>query len=140
MLLVHASAEAPENWRYVDNEIVAAECLEAATKHPGVKHVFAAMCTSKRCTTGAPGGADALHPTAGVPVPVPPHRQWVGTVGSVGQPRDGDPRAMYALLDTDHWHLRFERVPYAVADAAAAILATGGALPASFAHRLEVGR
>ena len=75
-----------------------------------------------------------------VPVPVPPHRQWVGTVGSVGQPRDGDPRAMYALLDTDHWHLRFERVPYAVADAAAAILATGGALPASFAHRLGVGR
>lgn len=40
VLLVHASAEAPENWRYVDNEIVAAECLEAATKHPGVKHVF----------------------------------------------------------------------------------------------------
>ena len=47
---------------------------------------------------------------------------------------------MYALLDTDHWHLRFERVPYAVADAAAPILATGGALPASFAHPLEVGR
>jgi hypothetical protein len=89
---------------------------------------------------GTGRGLMRFTPTAGVPVPVPPHRQWVGTVGSVGQPRDGDPRAMYALLDTDHWHLRFERVPYAVADAAAAILATGGALPASFAHRLEVGR
>jgi hypothetical protein len=82
---------------------------------------------------GTGRGLMRFTPTAGVPVPVPPHRQWVGTVGSVGQPRDGDPRAMYALLDTDHWHLRFERVPYAVADAAAAILATGGALPASFA-------
>ena len=140
-LLVHASAEAPENWRYVDNEIVAAECLEAATKHPGVKHVFCGHVHQQTLYYRGTGrGLMRFTPTAGVPVPVPPHRQWVGTVGSVGQPRDGDPRAMYALLDTDHWHLRFERVPYAVADAAAAILATGGALPASFAHRLEVGR
>ena len=141
MLLVHASAEAPENWRYVDNEIVAAECLEAATKHPGVQHVFCGHVHQQTLYyRGAGRGLMRFTPTAGVPVPVPPHRQWVGTVGSVGQPRDGDPRAMYALLDTDHWHLRFERVPYAVADAAAAILATRGALPASFAHRLEVGR
>ena len=141
VLLVHASAEAPENWRYVDNEIVAAECLEAATKHPGVKHVFCGHVHQQTLYYRGTGrGLMRFTPTAGVPVPVPPHRQWVGTVGSVGQPRDGDPRAMYALLDTDHWHLRFERVPYAVADAAAAILATAGALPASFAHRLEVGR
>lgn len=78
-------------------------------------------------------------PTAGVPIPVPTHRQWVATVGSVGQPRDGDARAMYALLDTERWQLRFERVRYAFDAAAAAILATG-ALPPVFAHRLEAGR
>ncbi len=120
----------PKTGAMLDNEIVAAECLEAATKHPGVQHVFCGHVHQQTLYyRGAGRGLMRFTPTAGVPVPVPPHRQWVGTVGSVGQPRDGDPRAMYALLDTDHWHLRFERVPYAVADAAAAILATGGALP-----------
>ena len=141
VLLVHASADAPESWRYVDNEVVAAQCLEAAAQHPGVQHVF---CGHVHLQTlyyrGAGRGLMRFTPMAGVAVPVPPHRQWVATVGSVGQPRDGDPRAMYALLDTDHWQLRFERVPYAVSEAAAAILATRGALPAHFAHRLEAGR
>jgi diadenosine tetraphosphatase ApaH/serine/threonine PP2A family protein phosphatase len=78
-------------------------------------------------------------PQPGVAIPVAPRRQWVATIGSVGQPRDGDPRAMYALLDTDAWRLRFERVPYDHAASAAAISATG-ALPADFAQRLEMGR
>jgi hypothetical protein len=71
--------------------------------HPGVK-----PCVLRPCAPPAPvlpghrARADANScPRPGVPVPVPPHRQWVATVGSVGQPRDGDPRAMYALLDTD---------------------------------------
>lgn len=141
VLLAHASADTPERWPYVDNETAAAQCLDAATRRPGICHVFCGHVHQQTLYYRGTGrGLMRFTPTAGVPVPVPPHRQWVGTVGSVGQPRDGDPRAMYALLDTDHWHLRFERVPYAVADAAAAILATGGALPASFAHRLEVGR
>jgi hypothetical protein len=46
---------------------------------------------------------------------------------------------MYALLDTDAWRLRFERVPYDHAAAAAAIRATG-AMPDYFAQRLEMGR
>lgn len=52
-------------------------------------------------------------PEPGVPVPVPPHRQWLGIVGSVvGQPRDGDARAMYALFDDTARQITFYRVPY----------------------------
>ena len=46
---------------------------------------------------------------------------------------------MEALLDTDVWLLRFERVPYDHGAAAAAIRATG-AMPDYFAQRLPLGR
>ena len=140
VLLVHASADAPERWRYVDNEVVAADCLHAAVQRPGIQHVFCGHVHRQMLYYRGTGRSlMRFVPVPGVAVPVPPHRQWVATVGSVGQPRDGDPRAMYALLDTDRWQLRFERVAYDHAAASAAIRATG-ALPEAFAQRLEVGR
>jgi diadenosine tetraphosphatase ApaH/serine/threonine PP2A family protein phosphatase len=77
-------------------------------------------------------------PQPGVAVPVPRHRQWLGTIGSIGQPRDGKPLAMYALLDTERSQLTFHRVPYDHHSAAMAIRRAG--LPAYFADRLESGR
>jgi putative phosphoesterase len=58
--------------------------------------------------------------------------------GSVGQPRDGDPRAAFAILDLGNDSIVLYRVTYAVGDAQARILQAG--LPASLAHRLGVGR
>jgi diadenosine tetraphosphatase ApaH/serine/threonine PP2A family protein phosphatase len=63
---------------------------------------------------------------------------WLLNPGSVGQPRDGDPRAAWLELDTEEWTARFHRVPYDITDAAEAILAAG--LPSQLAERLEVGR
>jgi len=63
---------------------------------------------------------------------------WLLNPGSVGQPRDGDPRAAWLELDTEEWTARFHRVPYDVATAAETILAAG--LPSQLAERLEVGR
>jgi diadenosine tetraphosphatase ApaH/serine/threonine PP2A family protein phosphatase len=63
---------------------------------------------------------------------------WLLNPGSVGQPRDGDPRAAWLELDTEQWTARFHRVPYDVATAAETILAAG--LPSQLAERLEVGR
>ncbi len=59
-------------------------------------------------------------------------------VGSVGQPRDGDPRAAYGILDIERMVIRLRRVPYDVAGAQAQILAAG--LPAVLAARLERGQ
>lgn len=58
--------------------------------------------------------------------------------GSVGQPRDGDPRASFALLDLPSMDCEVRRVAYPVARAAEAITAAG--LPNMLAQRLAVGR
>ena len=59
-------------------------------------------------------------------------------VGSVGQPRDGDPRAAYGLLDTARRTIRLRRVEYDVAGAQDRILERG--LPPWLAHRLGEGQ
>jgi diadenosine tetraphosphatase ApaH/serine/threonine PP2A family protein phosphatase len=63
---------------------------------------------------------------------------WLVNPGSVGQPRDGDPRAAWLELDTEEWTARFHRVPYDIAAASGAILAAG--LPRQLAERLAGGR
>ncbi|MDE3153488.1 MAG: metallophosphoesterase family protein [Acidobacteriota bacterium] len=58
--------------------------------------------------------------------------------GSVGQPRDGDPRAAYAFVEPDAGRVSLRRVAYPVEAAQAAIL--NAELPAVLARRLSVGR
>lgn len=58
--------------------------------------------------------------------------------GSVGQPRDRDPRASFALVDPGKHRVEVKRVPYDVDSAARAVVEAG--LPESFARRLFEGR
>lgn len=140
MLLVHASAQDPEQWRYVYNTRSAGASLDAAEQvHPEVRYVFGGHVHEQTLYfRGADAALLKFRPQPDVPIPVPMRRQWLVTVGSVGQPRDGDARAMYALLDTAHARLVFHRVPYDIQGAAQAIRRAG--LPAFFAERLERGR
>jgi len=64
--------------------------------------------------------------------------EWLLNPGSVGQPRDGDPRAAWMLLDLEGETARYRRCDYDVAGAAEAIRAAE--LPASLAERLEYGQ
>jgi diadenosine tetraphosphatase ApaH/serine/threonine PP2A family protein phosphatase len=63
--------------------------------------------------------------------------RWLLNPGSVGQPRDGDPRAAWLELDLAAGAARFHRVEYDTERAAAAIAAAG--LPRRLAERLHVG-
>ena len=72
------------------------------------------------------------------PVVLQPDAQYLINVGSVGQPRDGDPRAAYGIYDDDQSTLFMYRVAYPVDGAQRRILAAG--LPATLANRLAVGR
>ncbi len=63
--------------------------------------------------------------------------RFVANPGSVGQPRDGDPRAAYALVDTEAREVTFRRVEYDIASAQGKIRAAG--LPEVLASRLAVG-
>ena len=58
--------------------------------------------------------------------------------GSVGQPRDGDWRAAFAVFDTDTWTVTFHRVPYNLKSAQDRIFAAN--LPQRLATRLAAGR
>ena len=78
-----------------------------------------------------PDGADTTVPlTAGL--------HYLINVGSVGQPRDGDPRAAFGIYDSEALSVRLRRVVYPVAAAQRRILNAG--LPSSLANRLAVGR
>jgi diadenosine tetraphosphatase ApaH/serine/threonine PP2A family protein phosphatase len=58
--------------------------------------------------------------------------------GSIGQPRDGDPRAAYAIYDTNAGIVTYHRVPYDIAGAQKKIREAG--LPPILADRLAAGR
>lgn len=85
-----------------------------------------------------PGDRPALvEVVPGVPYPLSGRRALLNP-GSVGQPRDGDPRAATLLLDTDASTATWIRTPYDIEQAQAAILAAG--LPKELASRLSRGR
>lgn len=88
------------------------------------------------CFTGHTHLPGILSQSLGVFRVRPGHRYLVN-VGSVGQPRDGDPRACVAYLDTSTLDYRLERVAYNVDAAARAIREAG--LPRALAKRLESG-
>jgi predicted phosphodiesterase len=79
----------------------------------------------------------AYIPSHELPIALHPDRRYILNPGSVGQPRDCDPRASYAVLDTDAWTFTVHRVDYDIAAAQAATQAAG--LPTILADRLAVG-
>ena len=72
------------------------------------------------------------------PYPLPRHRAAIANPGSVGQPRDGDPRAAFAIYDPEAQTMELVRVPYDVDATARAVRAAG--LPEEIAARLMEAR
>lgn len=139
VLLVHASAHHPERWPYVDNSIAAERSMAAASEIDSqIRYVFSGHVHHQALYYLTPTAKlMRFVPQAGVPVPVPAHRQWLAIVGSCGQPRDGDTRAMYALYDQTASSITFHRVAYDHSAAAQAVRASD--MPEQFALRLEQG-
>jgi diadenosine tetraphosphatase ApaH/serine/threonine PP2A family protein phosphatase len=71
-------------------------------------------------------------------IPLADHNRYLVNPGSVGQPRDGDPRAGFAVVDSEKREVTIHRVAYPIAAAQARILAEG--LPEVLAQRLALGR
>ncbi len=139
LLLVHASAYVPERWHYVDTERAADLCADHALQVYDARHVVVGHVHHQTVYYRGTGHSMMrFEPTAGVHVPMPSHRRWVATVGSVGQPRDRKPEAMYAIYDDVAGRMCFHRVAYDHEAAAKAIRSAG--LPEFFAERLANGR
>ncbi len=133
-LYVHASADRPETWPYITGAKDAAASFAATSARVTfIGHVHHPLVYF----TTAEGTPRAFLPVAGVPIPLSDYRRWLIIVGSVGQPRDGNPAACYAVHDAVSGLFTHFRVPYDAHAAAKKILAAG--LPERLARRLMVG-
>ena len=129
--LYHASPRDPV-WEYVLSEHVALLALRA-TRDPlvlvGHSHVPLALGLEGDVIAGGLAAGGTELDVRG--------RRFLLNPGSVGQPRDGDPRAAWLLLDLAAGSASFRRVVYPVAETQAEIRAAG--LPETLASRLEHG-
>jgi predicted phosphodiesterase len=130
--LYHASPRDPI-WEYVLSTSQAGDCMdEMAPRVAAIGHTHVALHftrTDARVTGEAMAGGSELELAAG---------EWLLNPGSVGQPRDGDPRAAWLSLDLESWSARWRRVEYPVGQAAEAIEAAG--LPRALGDRLFIGQ
>ena len=134
-LYVHSDASQPARWRYVRSAADAGRSLIATDAHiTFCGHIHRPALYSMSVT----GKMTSFIPISGIKVQLLPGRRWLAVIGSVGQPRDGDPAACFAMFDTASREITYCRVPYDV-DAAAARI-RGNGLPPSLADRLFVGR
>lgn len=86
----------------------------------------------------ADGAVSARELPVGEAVPLVATSRYIVNVGSVGQPRDGDPRAAYVLLDAGAATVTLRRVPYTISATQEKMTARG--LPVQLAQRLAFGR
>lgn len=135
LLAVHAAPYQPERWLYVQSlENARTEfdafpdgvtvCVIGHTHTPVVFEWNDAGKAGQRLAPGThPLNADC---------------RYLANVGSVGQPRDGDPRAAYGIYDTDAAVIEIKRVEYDVTSTQRKIRKAG--LPDALASRLGLGR
>jgi diadenosine tetraphosphatase ApaH/serine/threonine PP2A family protein phosphatase len=131
--LFHASPRDPV-WEYVLSTWQADECMDLMKKRVGaVGHSHVALWF-KRSGEGNVEGAPA---EGGLEQDLT-DGEWLLNPGAVGQPRDGDPRAAWLLLDTEGWSAEWRRVEYDIDRAAGAIEEAG--LPGVLGQRLYTGQ
>jgi diadenosine tetraphosphatase ApaH/serine/threonine PP2A family protein phosphatase len=134
--LFHASPRDPV-WEYVLSAEQADACLDVQAQRIAlIGHSHVALFFVRSAEDGQGGGVRGSQASDGALLDLSGGR-WLVNPGSVGQPRDGDPRAAWLELDTVDGTARFHRVPYDIERAAAAIVAAG--LPRRLADRLRVG-
>lgn len=129
--LFHGSPHDPV-WEYVLSEGSVRRALDLTTSDlvlVGHSHMPIALRSADGTIAGglARGGSE-IDLTGG---------RWLLNPGAVGQPRDGDARAAYLLIDLDSRHAHFRRVPYDIAATQAELREHG--LPEPLAERLERG-
>jgi diadenosine tetraphosphatase ApaH/serine/threonine PP2A family protein phosphatase len=134
-LYVHSEASSPAKWRYVLSTADAGRSLMATEAHiTFCGHVHKPALYSISVT----GKMTSFVPISGVSVQLLTGRRWLAVLGAVGQPRDGDPAASFAMFDTNSREITWCRVPYDVEEAARRIRENG--LPLWLAERLSFGR
>lgn len=131
-LSVHASPRDPGRWPYILNVYDAEEAFAA------FRGQVCFFGHSHRPVVFIERADKVVTPSDCLKVALLPGCRYLINCGSVGQPRDGDPRACYGVFDSAAGLFRLERVAYDVAAAREKILQAG--LPPFLAERIVVGR
>ncbi len=134
MLFVHASAHQPQAWEYVTSVVEAERSLRATRCRMVFSGHVHAPSLYRRLEDGSMG---AHAPRPGAIVRIAPQHQYLVIPGSVGQPRDGNTAACYAMYDDVTRQLTYFRLPYDHGAAARRVISAG--LPIVFAMRLVEG-
>jgi predicted phosphodiesterase len=127
---VHATPSRPSQWGYI------LDTMEAETAFHSMQRRIAFTGHSHVACIFIEGGMTNGF-EAGDRRELDPDHKYIINVGSVGQPRDRDPRAPYVLFDDETAVLRFHRVEYDWNKASAKIINAG--LPTALAQRILVG-
>ncbi len=134
-LFVHAEASQPRHFIYVTDEGIAERSLQATDQQVTFcAHVHYPQLYFQ----SAHRPPQRFIPTSQVAIPLSATHKWLAVLGAVGQPRDGNPAAAYALFDTDRSILTYCRVTYDIETAADKINRAG--LPSMLGTRLFRGR
>ena len=128
--VVHATLDGPQRWGYVFDKLMAAASFtyqNTSVCFFGHTHVPVAFV---RDAVVRGGTYSKFRVEAG--------RKYFVNVGSVGQPRDGNPKAAYVIYDLDEGSIEIRRLDYDILKAQKKIIAAG--LPQRLADRLAVGK
>jgi diadenosine tetraphosphatase ApaH/serine/threonine PP2A family protein phosphatase len=133
-LFVHASAHDPAGWEY----IMSAEDASASFAATRAQATFCGHVHVPQLYRLQPSGQlSGIIPAPSIEIPLRVKERWIAVIGSVGQPRDGNPAACYGALETERNVLVYVRVPYDVETAARKIQQAG--LPPVLGLRLLEG-
>ncbi len=132
LTLVHGTLDDPALFNYLTGIQFASptfELLNSALCFVGHTHVPGVFIQDK---------ARRIHYFSGLTLELKKNNKYIVNVGSVGQPRDGNPAASYCIYDTDKKTVCIKRIDYDFKLAGKKIIAAG--LPGLLAERLAVGR
>jgi len=129
--LVHASPDDPDQWHYIFTVAEATRAFEQLNGNLGFhghSHIPAILL---ECGSGKPRaqGGHTFTPD--------PESRYLVNIGSIGQPRDNDPRACYVVFDSDEYEIEFHRVEYDIKTAQQKMISAS--LPEVLASRLAAG-
>jgi predicted phosphodiesterase len=128
--IVHATLDGPQRWGYVFDKLAAAASFtyqNTSVCFFGHTHVPVAFVRDAMVR----GGTYSKFKTE-------PGKKYFVNVGSVGQPRDGNPKAAYVVYDLDEGSIELRRLDYDIGTTQRKILEAG--LPPRLAHRLAEGK
>ena len=128
--MVHGSLNSPQNFYYIFSNNKAHDTMKLMNTplcFVGHTHIAGIFYSDK---------GKVLY-TNGPKIRIDPNRKYVINVGSIGQPRDLDPRASYGIYDEEKAEVEIRRVRYDILEAQKKILDAG--LPPYLASRLSEG-